>query len=141
MPALDIQISLNRLPQLEAASAAAGAQAVAKLAFDVEAAAKQNVAVDTGALKSSISAITADGSDYDANTAVAQGLNPAAQIAPAPVPSSDLEAFVVAPMEYAAYVEYGTIHMAAQPFLTPALEAIDPDLPLQKWLETWEGWT
>lgn len=32
------------------------------------------------------------------------------------------EAEIFATAEYAAYVEYGTIHMDAQPFLEPALE-------------------
>ncbi len=129
---LDVQITLSGLDRLEQAVRERAAALIAKAAFDIEAAAKQLAPVDTGALKNSISAVTAQGSDYDANVAAAAGLNPKAQIAAAPQPSDELEAFVVAPMEYAAYQEYGTRFMPAQPFLTPAVEAVRPSLE-QAW--------
>lgn len=128
MAALDIQIQLGDLGPLQAALRARAAELVAKAAFDIEAVAKQLAPVDTGALKNSISAVTAAGSDYDANVGIAQGLNPQAQIAAAPEPADELEAFVVVPVHYAAYLEYGTVHMPAQPFLTPAVEAVAPSL-------------
>lgn len=128
MAALDVQVTLGDLGPLQAALRARAAALVAKAALDIEAAAKQRAPVDTGALKNSISAVTINGSDYDANVAAAQGLNPEAQIAAAPQPADELEAFVVVPVHYAAYQEFGTVHMPAQPFLTPAIEAVAPSL-------------
>ncbi|WP_206050820.1 HK97-gp10 family putative phage morphogenesis protein [Nocardioides speluncae] len=74
-------------------------QIVGKVAFDIEAAAKVLVPVDTGNLKNSIAA--------DLN---------------------GLEATVTADTEYADYVEFGTSRMAAQPYMGPAFDLRSPDL-------------
>ena len=73
--------------------------AVKKIAFDVTADAKQRAPVDTGALRNSIG------------------------------PPEHPEPFVweiPVGVEYAAFVEFGTVHQGPQPYLTPALEKIRP---------------
>ena len=75
--------------------------AVAATAKDVVAAAKARAPVDTGHLKASIARERVD------EHAVAVTVDTRDESHPS----------------YAAFVEYGTRHMAAQPFLRPAVEA------------------
>jgi HK97 gp10 family phage protein len=74
------------------------AQVINRIAFEIESQAKQNAPVDTGALKNSI------------NTSAASSLHPTATVSDG--------------VEYGIYQEYGTSRMAAQPFLTPAVESV-----------------
>lgn len=71
---------------------------VRKTAFEIESVAKSRAPVDTGNLKASISTMV----DGPAHAVV--GTN----------------------VEYAPFVEYGTRHMAAQPYLIPAAEQARP---------------
>lgn len=71
---------------------------VAKAALDIEAQAKVRAAVDTGYMKNSIQA-TQIAEDYWRVTVGAT---------------------------YGVYVEYGTVHSPAQPFIRPAVEAVRP---------------
>lgn len=68
--------------------------AVRKTAFLIEADAKVHCPVDTGALRASIQTAVVD----------------------------DLSAAVGTNQEYAAFVEFGTVNQAAQPYFTPAVE-------------------
>lgn len=70
---------------------------VAKLAHDIEAWAKVHAPVDTGFLRGSIKAV-----------AIGQ----------------DGAWIVQVGAEYAAYVELGTVNMAAEPYLLPAVEVV-----------------
>lgn len=79
---------------------------VRKTALDVLARAAGLVPVDTGNLKGSL----APG-----------GRGNVFEMGP-----GDLTAVVGTNVEYAPYVEYGTRRMAAQPYLTPAAEAMRP---------------
>src|SRR5690242_11274139 len=88
----------NHLPQMAEALQRAASELVRTAAFDVEHKAKQVVPVDTGALKNSIQTVIIDA--YNAE--------------------------VDAGMDYSADVEFGTIHMAAQPYMTPAANAVRP---------------
>lgn len=101
---------------------------VAQLAMRIRDVAKDNLrvgyGVDTGAMQQSISAVTSEGSDYAANVAAASGMNPKAEFAPEATLDGPLDAAVQVPVDYAAYVELGTSRMAAQPFLTPAVELV-----------------
>ena len=94
-----VTIRFNKLPQLtDSLSRLAGA-AVMKAAFDIESTAKALVPVDTGNLKSSIQT-TQEGPLT-------------ALVGPRDV-------------DYAVYVEYGTSRMAAQPYMRPAAERVQP---------------
>lgn len=74
------------------------AQAVNRIAYEVEGEAKQRAPVDTGALRNS--------GDTDAAT------------------EQEPTAIVSFGVEYAVYQEFGTSRMAAQPYFTPAIEHV-----------------
>lgn len=91
---MQIDVVYNKLPKLPAALRREAERAVERNARECGAVAKSLAPVDTGKLRDSIDA-RPDGS----------------------------MAWVVGPhTDYAAYVEYGTSRMAAQPYLTPATE-------------------
>lgn len=91
-----LEITFNRLPEMGPAVRKACSDVVRKAVFDVEADAKVRAPVDTGALKASIAG---------------------KMIAP-------LTGEIVCGVEYGIYQELGTHKMSAQPFLTPAVEAV-----------------
>lgn len=94
-----ISVTFNRFPEIAAALPEQTSAVVRKASFDVEAHAKNRVPVDTGALKNSISTEFED-----------RGLTG-----------------IIAPhTEYATFVEFGTRRMSAQPYMTPAAEAVMP---------------
>lgn len=88
-------IVFNRIPELIAMVDANARSAPKKVADRIAATARSYAPVDTGALRGSIESVSVE-AGYSAD--------------------------VIAGAEYAAYVEYGTYKMAAQPFLTPAVE-------------------
>lgn len=93
-----VTITKNNLGRIAVNLRPQASQVVRKAAFDVEAHAKTLVPVDTGALKASIQTEQ----------------------------TGDMSAAVTAGMEYAPYVEYGTSHGPAQPYMTPAADAVRP---------------
>lgn len=93
-----LRVVFNDLPKLENELRANAVAAVRKAAFDIEAAAKLAVPVDTGALKSSIQTWF----------------------------EGDLHAFIAPHMEYGHFVEFGTYKMPARPYMTPAAEQVRP---------------
>ena len=78
---------------------AANYQAVFGACLFIEGKAKRNCPVDTGNLRNSLTTVM--DSDRSSNPALG---------------------FVGTNVEYAAFVEFGTRHVAAQPYLGPALE-------------------
>lgn len=112
--------------QLAAAQEAikkAMAQTVKKAAFDTEARAKANAPVQTGFLKSSIYVELHDSSDYDGG---AEPPGDAEMLPEIERAADDHTAYVAVGASYGVYVEMGTVNMAAQPYLVPALEAVRP---------------
>lgn len=94
-----ISVTFDRFPEIAATMPERTSQVVRKAAFDIEGQAKNRAPVDTGALKNSISTEFENG-----------GMTG-----------------VIAPhMEYATFVEFGTKRMSAQPYMTPAAEAVAP---------------
>jgi HK97 gp10 family phage protein len=94
-----IEIKFDRFPEIAAAMPERASAVVRKASFDVEGQAKGRAPVDTGALKNSISTEFEDGG---------------------------LTGIIAPHVEYAAYVEYGTKRMSAQPYMTPAAESVAP---------------
>lgn len=90
-----IQITYDHFPQLAAQLPVACGEIVQETLFDIETGAKLRVAVDTGALRASI-----------------QGEM-----------TGETSGEVATNIEYSVYQEYGTIHMPAHPYMTPAAEA------------------
>lgn len=111
----DLIVTFNKLPAISAELQRVVSQIVRKAAFDIEAAAKAQAPVDTGALKNSIYTVTSDSSDYSGG-----------DMPQVDTPANDHTAYVAVGMSYGIYQEYGTSHMPAQPYMTPAVEGVRP---------------
>lgn len=99
MPTISTKIKVTSyVPQLTALARERAGVAVAKAAADIEAQAKARAPVDTGLLKNSINQREED----------------------------SLRRVVESPIHYSVYQEYGTHKMAAQPYMTPAVEFVAP---------------
>jgi len=100
-------------------------QIVRKAALDAQAAAQQSAPVDTGALRASIYTVTPGASGYGQSVAAvsAQVKQPPSEQFPEYQVSGAFRAAVVAGIGYGYLIEFGTTRSAAQPFLTPAIEA------------------
>jgi HK97 gp10 family phage protein len=94
-----IEIKFDRFPEITAAMPERASAVVRRASFDVEGQAKGRAPVDTGALKNSI------GTEFE---------------------NGGLTGIVAPHVEYAAFVEYGTKRMSAQPYMTPAAESVAP---------------
>jgi HK97 gp10 family phage protein len=117
-------VDFNHLPEIKAAIHKAAVQLVKKAAFDVQAAAMSKAPVATGYMKSSVYTVTSDASTYGAGVV---GGGPGSYLLPqVPKPPTDEIAYVAVGANYGIYVEYGTSRMAAQPYLTPAADAVRP---------------
>lgn len=98
------QVLDNQFPKIIAGLEPQARAIVAKAALDIQAHAQGRAPVDTGTLKNSIRArqIGGNGATGSVRWQVTVGA------------------------DYGIYVEYGTVHMAARPFLTPAVDAVRP---------------
>ncbi len=108
MVQLAAQIVFNNLPKLSKELHDAASRVVRKTALDVLDHAQSTVPVDTGNLKNSLQPGSTDN---------------VFEMEP-----GSLEAVVGTAVLYAAYVEFGTVKMAAQPYLIPAAESMKPVL-------------
>lgn len=107
----------NHWQQIADALTPALAQIIKKTALDLQAQAASRAPVDTGFLRNSIYASTADGSGYHG------GSNMLPEV---PRPTSTTEAYVAVGANYGVYVEYGTRFMPAKPYFNPAVAAVQP---------------
>lgn len=96
-PKMHIRVESNRFPDLINKAPDRARELVKKAAYELEARAKTEVPVDTGNLRNSIRTSFENGG---------------------------LTGIVSTNVEYAAYVEFGTVKMAAQPYMTPAAEQV-----------------
>lgn len=94
-----VRVVSNRLPQLSSAIRPAVAAEVKKATLEIEAQAKAKAPVRTGTLRRSIHSVFSNG---------------------------DLTGTVGPSVEYGRYVEFGTRHRGARPFMRPAAEAVLP---------------
>jgi HK97 gp10 family phage protein len=100
MPAFGtVEVRFNKVPQLSGNLRKLAKEAVEAAALQTEAIAKPLAPVDTGALRNSIQAMKGD---------------------------NDLTWVVNVGQEYGIFQEYGTVHQAAHPFMTPAVEIVRP---------------
>lgn len=98
MISIKVSINTDNLDKIISQFSGRVSEIVAKAGFDCEAEAKAIVPVDTGMLKGSI-------------TTELEGAH---------------KAVVSANTEYAGYVEDGTYKMAAQPYMRPAADIVEP---------------
>lgn len=97
---VNVDVRSNRLPAIAAMLRPRAEAVISKAAHDIEAAAKSQAPVDTGALRNSIQAH----------------------------PEAALAWVVAVGVEYGIYQEFGTRKMAAQPYLIPAFQRVAPSL-------------
>lgn len=95
-------------------------KAIRMTAFDIEAIAKSLAAVDTGAMRDSIFTKTSMGSNMPSSVIGDRELHD-----PTPGEPPLMTAYIAPSVNYAYWVEFGTGKMAAQPFMTPAVEKAD----------------
>lgn len=101
------------------------ANAIAKAAFAVEAQAKLNAPVDTGALRASIYASLHNGGRGSQAMAAARSLRPEAETQALPTPRDGNTAYVGPSVEYGAEVELGSARRPGTPYLQPAVRAVE----------------
>lgn len=94
-----VRVVSNRLPAISAAIRPAVVAEVQRAAFDVEARAKAKAPVRTGTLRRSIHSVFSNGG---------------------------LSAVIGPSVLYGKFIEFGTRHMAARPYMRPAAEAVLP---------------
>jgi HK97 gp10 family phage protein len=94
-----------------------------EIGLDVEGTAKRLAPLDTGRLTASITTVSGTGQRTKPSGKGAVSTDVIA------APSDAFETFVGSPVEYAAYMEYGTIKTSAQPYLRPALDLAKGRVP------------
>ena len=118
---MSVEVDTSRLNRIIRRVDGNMAEVIATIGFAVERVAKELAPVDTGALRSSIyTKLKAGGHHPDQRDGVVY--------VDLPEPESDLEAVIGPTVEYGIWLELGTDRMAAQPYLTPAVEQIASNL-------------
>ena len=103
------------------------AEAVARVAFAIEARAKQKAPVDTGALRASIYTSLKDGGMGVKAMNEARSLRPDVLTDPLPMPRDNHTAYVGPTVEYALGIEIGTVRRAGTPYLQPAVRETEQE--------------
>lgn len=124
MPAFGEMIVIyDLLPEMAEKLGKALDQAVRKAAFDIQAHAQAAAPVGpTGFLKNSIYVATHEESTYGSVQAPEEGQT----LLPEVEKPKEHQAALAVGASYAVFVEFGTVHMSARPYLTPAAEFVRP---------------
>lgn len=118
-----LEVKLNHFPELLALLHEETKRVVAETAQRIEEGGKERVAVKTGSAKAGIYSITYDHDGYDEAAANAKSVNDKVGLAPkVDKPENEHVALVAGAVAHNIDLEYGTSHMGAQPYLTPAAE-------------------
>ena len=115
------ELKFNRLPAIGAELKRLASRIVSKTAFDAQAVAQRESAVDTGAQRASIYTDTDQGSTYAEAVNAARALRPDARFVEPVRRRGELEAIVSVGVEYAVYNEYD-----GKAFMGPAAEEVRP---------------
>ena len=113
VPTLKYEVDTRRLDAIMKRVPGSAAEVNKRVGFLIEGHAKSKSPVDTGANKSSIYTATKDQDNYV----------PREGSHPLPKPAGNV-VHVGPSMEYSFFLEFGTRHMAARPFLMPAVEEV-----------------
>lgn len=119
---IKVKVVFNHLPNIYDRILAAGDKALDAHARTVADEARGRVHVESGATKASIYVSTPKGSTYGDAVSEAQARDPKAHMTPEEKPGRHGAVVGVADAA-GVYEEYGTVHMAARPFLGPAHDA------------------
>lgn len=123
MAEAEVMVLFNLFPELPELIQRAVVKAVKKAAFDIQAHAAAGKPRDTGFLKSSIYVVTKNASTYGQNL---EGDGTGEMLPEVEKPTSPTVAYVAVGANYGVYQEFGTVNMAAQPYLVPAAEYVYP---------------
>lgn len=115
--------SFNHFTQIAEAMDQALQQIPKKTAFDIQARYVATAARDTSFMVNSAYVVTADSSTYGHATPARKG---AYLLPEVERPDDKYTAIMAVGANYAEMVETGTVHMAAQPALYPAVDAVRP---------------
>lgn len=118
---MSVTVDTSRLNRILRSCDGDMADVIATVAFAIEREAKVRAPVDTGALRASIYTKLKQGGHQPTQREGAVYVD-------LPDPESELEAIVGPTVEYGIWQELGTNRMAAQPYLTPAVERIASQL-------------
>lgn len=126
--ASSVTVKFNNFPKIAAALPDIARKLNKAAAFNIQQRAQGKAPVKYGALKNAYYTVTQDSDGESAAQAAAASANGKAAFLPGhdPLPSQTA-AMVVNGMAYAVPVEYGTVHMRAQPSLTPAVAEEAPE--------------
>lgn len=123
---MDVSLDLSGLERLVRQAPAAADRGIRKLAIATQRRAQDRAPVDTGALKSSIYAVTSKGSGMAKALAEARARRPGVRQAEnAPAEVRPMEAWVACGVEYGIFVEYGAM-FARKPGFAEFREAVAP---------------
>jgi HK97 gp10 family phage protein len=122
----NIKVVFNDLDKLKGQMRQRAGQVVRKTALDIEAEAKANVRVDTGAAKNSIYSVTNGSDGYSAAASAAQAANPGVELHDKLPPPGAFRAYVAVGVVYGIVLEMGSARMAGVPFMAPAAEKVRP---------------
>jgi len=110
----------NHIPEAIAAIKRGIAAAITAAASEGQQIAREHAAVDTGYMRDHVYHVTATESTYE------DGEKSLPEIEK---PPDDQTAYIASAARHSVFVEYGTSHMGAQPFMTPMAEAMRAKLP------------
>jgi len=128
----ELVVVYNLLPEIAAKVEEMADKAIRKAAFEVVAASMAAAPVGpTGFLKNShyVELSGSDGGTNEHSYSAVQSPQADQTLLPeVDKPTEKHTAIVAVGASYATFVEYGTVHMPARPFLTPAVELVAPQL-------------
>lgn len=129
MAGVDLVVVYDLFPEMPDALRRAAGKAVARTADMIAGLASANAPELTGFMKSTIYTVTSTKSTY--GQGVTQGAQGSYLLPEVEKPTNVLTAFVGVAANYSAYVNYGTIKAAAQPFFDQAVETARPLFQVQ----------
>ena|SRR5690242_15236103 len=123
----ELIVVFNLLPEIAARLDEVAGKIVRKSAFDIVAHSMAAAPVGpTGFLKNSHYVEVNGGENEYPYSAVQAPAADQTLLPEVDKPTKKTTAIVAVGASYATYVEYGTVHMPARPFLTPAVELVRP---------------
>lgn len=118
----EIKLQFSHFDQIAEAMKKNAQRAVDEIADEIAADARGHAARHSGALHDSIYVSTKERSTYGDAASAAQADNKDAAVLPEETATQEGEAVIGVAVDYGLFVERGTVHEAARPFLTPAAE-------------------
>lgn len=125
----ELIVVYNLLPEIAAKIDDVAGKVVRKSAFDIVGHAMPAAPIITGFLKNSIY-VTPGGSSGENQypySGVQQPEGNQVLLPEVDKPAENTTAIIAVAANYGYYIEYGTSHMAAQPYFTPAVEKVKPE--------------